>query len=251
MIICSWNVNGFNTCDKFGGFTEILKMHPDIICLQEVKVSDSNILNTFWTFQYEQYYNFSSKKGHNGVYIYSKNKPINIIEKIGLPRFDTDGRFLCLEFDAFYMVNVYMPHGGRDKRDLAYKMDAYKFLKDFLSKFCDKKIIIAGDFNIAYSELEVERYRTNQDNIMFTLEERNSFKELLKAGYVDAFRELNPLLKAYTWWPYAFNSRERNIGWRLDYYLISLSLINKVRSVEIMKNILGSDHCPVKMLLDL
>lgn len=251
MLIYSWNINGFNTCDRSEGLTHVLQSNPDIICLQEVKVSDPNALNTFYTLQYEQYYNFSSHKGHNGVFIYSKQRAAGELTEIGMPRFDQDGRFLCLEFEDFYLINVYMPHGGRDQKDLPYKLKAYRQLEIFLSELRDKKVLVVGDFNIARSELDVERYRSNQKNIMLTAEERVIFEMLLELGYADAFRELHPELRAYTWWPYAFNARERNIGWRIDYCLVSSPLLGAVKCVEIAHDILGSDHCPLRIELNL
>lgn len=251
MLFYSWNINGFNTCDRFGGLTNIIQASPDIICLQEVKVSDSDVLNTLYTFQYEQYYNFSSNKGHNGVYIYSKKRAVDEIVDIGFPRFDSEGRFLCLIFEDCILINVYMPHGGRDKKELTYKIEAYHYLVDFLSKIHDKKVIVTGDFNIAYSELEVERYQNNKNNIMFTIEEREIFEKLLDIGYVDIFRKLNPGKRSYTWWPYAFRARERNVGWRIDYCIVSMPLVEQVKNIEILKDILGSDHCPIKIELDL
>lgn len=249
MLIYSWNINGFNTCDRSEGFSHMLQMEPDIICLQEVKVSEPDVLNTFYTFKYEQYYNFSSHKGHNGVFIYSKLKTLNEIAEIGMPRFDRDGRFLCLEFEDFYLVNVYMPHGRRDQGELPYKLEAYRHLENFLSGLRDKKVLVVGDFNVARSELDVERYRSNQKNVMLTTQERAAFESFLELGYKDVFRELHPGLRAYTWWPYAFNARERNVGWRIDYCLVSPPLFDMVKCIEIVHNILGSDHCPIKIEL--
>lgn len=251
MLIYSWNINGFNTCDKYGGFSEIVQEAPDIICLQEVKVGNPDMLNTLFTYQYEHYHSFSNQKGHNGVYIYSKKKAVNVITEIGLPRFDTDGRFLCLEFEDYCLINIYMPHGGRDKKELPYKMEAYHYLQDFLFKMRNKDVIVMGDFNIAYSALEVERHHSNQMNTMFTQEEREAFEELLNIGYLDVFRILHPNQRAYTWWPYAYHARERNIGWRIDYFLVSCSLQMRIKNTEISKNVLGSDHCPIKMEIDL
>lgn len=251
MLIYSWNINGFNTCDKYGGLGRIFQENPDFICLQEVKVNDPGALNTLLTYHYEQYHSFSSHKGHNGVYIYSKKRATNVITGIGLPRFDTDGRFLCLEFGNYYLINLYMPHGGRDKKEFPYKMEAYHYLNAFLSKIRHKRVIVMGDFNIAHSELEVERYRNNKKNTMFTQEEREVFDQILHTGYLDAFRILYPNQRAYTWWPYAYHAREKNVGWRIDYFLVSCSLEMQIKNVEILKNILGSDHCPIKMEIDL
>lgn len=251
MLIYSWNVNGFNTCDKYGGLSRLLQDNPDIICLQEVKVGNPDTLNTLFTYQYEQYYSFSSQKGHNGVYIYSKKRAANVITEIGLPRFDSDGRFLCLDFGDYYLINLYMPHGGRDQKELPYKMEAYRHINAFLSEICGKRVVVMGDFNIARSELEAERYRNNTKNTMFTREEREMFEELLHTGYLDAFRILYPNQRAYTWWPYAYRAREKNVGWRIDYFLVSYPLETRIKDVEILKNVLGSDHCPIKMEIDL
>lgn len=251
MLIYTWNVNGFNTCDRSDGFSRILQTEPDFICLQEVKVSDPAVLNTFYTFQYEQYCNLSLHKGRNGVFIFSCRQALGETAKIGMTRFDRDGRFLCLAFENFYLVNVYMPHGGRDQRDLPYKLDAYRHLRSFLSGLIDKRVLVVGDFNIARSSLDVERYRSNLKNIMLTDQERAAFESLLEVGYKDVFRELHPDLRAYTWWPYAFSARERNVGWRIDYCLVSPSLFDMVRHIEIVHSIFGSDHCPIKIELNL
>lgn len=251
MLIYSWNINGFNTCDKYGGLSGILRESPDILCLQEVKVSDPDVLNTLYTYQYEQYYSFSAHRGHNGVYIYSRRKAARVVTEIGLPRFDKDGRFVCLEFADCCLINVYMPHGGRDQAELPYKLEAYRRLREFLFEIRDKNVVVAGDFNIARSPLEAERHRSNQKNTMFTPQERETFEALLDTGYLDAFRVLHPERRAYTWWPYAYQARERDIGWRIDYFLVSASLMAKVKTVEISKDILGSDHCPIRMEIDL
>lgn len=245
MRIFSWNINGYNTCDKYGGFSELLERQPDILCLQEVKVSDPEYLYNFFTASYEHYYHFSSNKGHNGVYILSRQKALRHLTTIGLKRFDADGRFLCLEYEEFLIINVYMPHGGRDKSNLPYKLEAYRYLRKFLSEIACKNVLIVGDFNIALSDLDVENYRQNRNNIMFTAEEREVFTGLLQCGYEDLFRSRFPDLRKYTWWPYAYDARERNVGWRIDYCLASKGLSRKVKKVEILGEIRGSDHCPV------
>ncbi len=251
MIIYSWNINGYNTCNKYGGFSTILDKNPDIICLQEVKVSDPNILFNFFTLNYEHYHNFSNCKGKNGVYIFSKSKAKSCIDKIGYNRFDNDGRFLFLEFENFYLLNLYMPHGGRDKKNLEYKLESYKYLFDFLRYYKEKKIIIVGDFNIAHSTLDLERYKSNNNNIMFTQEERHLLTQLTELGFADVFRHLNPKTKEYSWWPYAFNARNRNIGWRIDYCFVSNVILDHVNTLKIEKDLLGSDHSPLKLDIDI
>ncbi len=251
MTIYSWNINGYQTCDKYGGFSQILEMQPDIICLQEVKIGNPTYLNNLFTFSYEQYYNFALDKGHNGVYVYSKKKALNCYNRIKFDRFDQEGRFLCLEFGDYILINVYMPHGGRDKKNLQYKIDSYYHLIDFLETLKDEKVILVGDFNIAHSDLDVERYKNNENNIMFTTQEREIFTRLLDLGYIDAYRHKNQKQRQYTWWPYAFDARNRNVGWRIDYCLVSRNCIDIIEEVKIVKEILGSDHCPIRVQLTL
>lgn len=245
MLLYSWNINGFKTCDKYEGYSKILSEEPDFFCLQEVKVHDPNLLNSLFTLEYQHYYNFSKEKGRNGVYILAKKTAKQCITSIGTDPFDSEGRFLCLEYDDFYLINVYMPHGGRKKESLEYKLLAYRQLFNFVKKLTSKHIIISGDFNIAYSDLDVERYKNNFNNTMFTTEEREQLQNLLDFGFVDSYRILNSNRREYTWWPYAFEARKRNIGWRIDYIFISNDMIDKLKKVYIRKEILGSDHCPI------
>lgn len=245
MNIVSWNINGFNTADKYGGFSKLVGEAPSFICLQEVKISDPNLLYTIFTLGYKHYYNFSAGRGHNGVYIYAADAARQVITEIGMDRFDSEGRFLCLQYDGYYVVNVYMPHGGRDKKNLSYKLESYACLSDFLNGIKESRLIVLGDFNIASSELDVERHRENKGNIMFTEEERKAFGKLLESGYKDAFRLLYPDKREYSWWPYAYGARDRNIGWRIDYFLVSQKLGDKVRKLDIRADIAGSDHCPL------
>jgi len=245
--IYSWNINGYNTCNKYGSFSALLEKQPDIICLQEVKVSDPESLYSFFTISYEHYYNFSINKGHNGVYIFSGQRPIRCIRALGMDKFDMDGRFLCLEYKDFYLVNVYMPHGGRDKANLPYKLEAYCYLEKFMSELAEKNVIIVGDFNIALSDLDVENYRQNKNSIMFTKEERAAFSRLLQCGYRDIFRDSFPDIRKYTWWPYAYDARNRGVGWRIDYCLVSEGLAGKVKKIQILNELMGSDHCPVEV----
>lgn len=247
MTIYSWNINGYQTCDKYGGLSRIIEEQPEFICLQEVKVGDDFCLNNLFTLSYEHYYNFSSKKGHNGVYIYSRHKALRCYYNIGHVRFDKEGRFICLEFKDFSLINVYMPHGGRDKKNLEYKLEAYQYLIEFLKMMNKKNIIVVGDFNIAYSTLDVERYKSNKNNVMFTESEREIFQKILRLDYVDIFREKNPLVRQYTWWPYAFEARKRNVGWRIDYCFVTKSYMNNVKKIEILQEVLGSDHCPIRV----
>lgn len=251
MNIITWNINGYNTVDKYGGFSRLLGEKPSFICLQEVKISNPNQLYTIFTLEYEHYYNLSSNKGHNGVYIYAMNAAKQVITEIGMDRFDSEGRFLCLEYDDYYIINVYMPHGGRDKKNLSYKLDSYVYLTSFLKKIKEKKVIVMGDFNIAFSDIDVERYKENKENIMFTKEERDAFGQLLASGYEDVYRLFYPNKREYSWWPYAYGARSRNIGWRIDYFLISQKLEDEVKEIDIRTDIAGSDHCPLQLLINI
>lgn len=252
MKVYSWNINGFNTCDDYGTLSRILAEQPDIICFQEVKVSDPELLNTIFTLGYEKYYNFSEKKGHNGVYVLSKMQAKGMRNNVGLERFDRDGRCICLEYSDFSLVNLYMPHGGRDKKELRYKLDSYdaiyRIVEDSIKT--NKPMVIVGDFNIAHTELDVERYKNNYDNIMFSAEERLAFSELLSLGLHDLYREKNTNARGYTWWPYAYSARKRNIGWRIDYILSTIGG-TRVKEIDLHKEWLGSDHCPLSVEIDI
>lgn len=251
MILFSWNINGYNTCNRYGGFSTILNDEPAFICLQEVKIGNPDTLYNFFTCNYFHYYNFSSKKGRNGVYILSKQKAKDHTKAIGFDRFDEDGRFLCLEYEDYYIINVYMPHGGRDKTDMDYKKSAYYHLFEFLKNLNGKNIILTGDFNIAHSPLDLERDKYNHNNTMFTDCERNLLTQLTKMDMIDVFRYLHPCKKEYTWWPYAFDARNKDIGWRIDYFFVSNSIIHRVKDIKLKKDILGSDHCPLALDVDL
>lgn len=247
MEIISWNINGYNTVDQYGGLSALLAENPEFICMQETKVSDPELLYTLSTYKYYHYYNFGIHKGHNGVYVYARQSAETVLYEIGLDRFDMEGRFLCLKYVDYYLVIVYMPHGGRDKKDLNYKLKAYDYLTDFLQTIKDESVIICGDFNIAVSAMDVERDKNNADNIMFTSEEKEKLSKIFALGYEDVYRFLYPLKEEYTWWPYAFKARKRNIGWRIDYFLVSERMKRNVLNTKIEGDILGSDHCPIKL----
>lgn len=245
MLLYSWNINGFKTCDKYDGYSKILNETPDFFCLQEVKVHDPNLLNNLFTLEYQHYYNFSEEKGRNGVYILAKRPANKCFFSIGLNPFDYEGRFICLEYDEFYLINIYMPHGGRKKELLEYKLLSYQKLYEFIKSLHGKQIIISGDFNIAYSNLDVERFKNNFNNIMFTEEEKKQLHKLFDIGLIDTYRTFNSCNRKYTWWPYAFEARKRNVGWRIDYILVSKDMKNMICETYVRNDIYGSDHCPI------
>lgn len=250
MKILSWNVGGFRACLN-KGFSEFFnKVNADIFCLQEVKALEEQI--EFFPQSYNFYLNAADKKGYSGVSIYSKIKPLSIKYGMDIDKHDHEGRLITLEFDNFYLVNVYVPNVKRDLSRLEYRMewetDFLKYLKN-LEK--TKPVIVCGDFNVAHQEIDIKNAKQNVGNAGFTKEEREKFTILLNAGFIDTFRYLYPNKKdVYSWWSYMGDVRKRNIGWRIDYFIISESLKSKLNAAYIYMDILGSDHCPVGLDID-
>jgi len=252
MKIISWNVNGIRSIFKTT-FREWLKTNnPDIVCLQEIKADYKELDGEFSQIDgYYSYFNSSSlKKGHSGVAVYTKAKPISIETKFGIDRFDNEGRCLKLVFDDFVLFNFYIPNGGRDKHDIPYKLEVYKKLFPIFKSIADKNVILAGDFNIAHTELDVYNAKQNYNNTMFTPKERQQLDTLINLGYTDAFRNKYPDKEVYTWWPYMNDLRERDIGWRIDYFFITKSLLPHLTDAFAQKESVGSDHCPCGIILN-
>jgi exodeoxyribonuclease-3 len=249
MKVISWNVNGLRAVYKKGFLSWLKGCGADIVCLQEIKIQENQVpFDLVDPHGYKSYFNFAERKGYSGtaVYVRSKSaKEAEAIKSIGLDRFDNEGRLLQIEFPKFTLLNLYMPHGSRDKRDLYYKFTSYGYLLTRLKNLKSKKLVLAGDFNIAHKEIDLARPKDNKNNIMFTPQERAQLDELLGLGFIDSFRSLNKEGGNYTWWPYYNNARERNIGWRLDYIFVSKILKDTIKGVEILKNITKSDHCPI------
>lgn len=246
MKIISWNVNGLRAVYKRNFLTWFEKINVDIVCLQEIKTQlpqiPSGLINPK---NYQSYFNFAVKKGYAGVAIYTKKEPLRIEEKLGTERFDKEGRILRLDYQDFTLINLYLPHGGRQKENLAYKLEVYDLLLDYVERIKDKNVVLIGDFNIAHEEIDLARPKDNRKNIMFTPEERKKLDEIVDLGFVDAFRKFNSEGGNYTWWPYYLNARQRNLGWRIDYAFISKSLSTKIKEAFILKDVYGSDHCPI------
>jgi exodeoxyribonuclease-3 len=243
MKVVSWNVNGINACLKKGLSDFIKNVDVDIYCFQEVKATKEKIPEIKG---YSGFHSIAKKKGYSGVSIYSKIKPIKIIEGIGEELFDSEGRVITLEFKEFFLINAYFPHSHRELKRLDFKLD---FNNKFL-EFCKelekvKPIIIAADFNVAHKEIDLKNPKSNEKNAGFTINERKWFDEIIKYGFIDTFREFVSEGENYTWWPYMNNARERNIGWRIDYFVLSQSLKSKLVESKILKDISGSDHCPI------
>ena len=245
MKIISWNVAGFRACLKKGFEEFFYKENADIYCLQESKVTKEQ-----YFFHPENYYEYlfpAEKKGYSGTLVYSKIKPLNVIYGIGESIFDKEGRTITIEYYNFYLVNNYVPNVKRDLSRMEERMYFEDKLRSFLKNLeKTKPVIICGDFNVAHNEIDIKNFKANIGNAGFTYEERRKFNQLLDSGFIDTFRYFNKDLKdAYTWWSYRKGVRERNIGWRIDYFLTSKDIINHVDNTTIYKDILGSDHCPI------
>lgn len=245
----SWNVNGLRAClDK--GFREFVKgIDADMICLQETKLSKGQLQLELEG--YHLYWNYAIKKGYSGTAIFTRQKPLSETSGIGIEDHDNEGRVLTLEFDDFYLVNVYTPNSQRELVRLPYRMMWEDAFRCYLLKLdAVKPVIVCGDMNVAHKEIDIKNASSNRKNAGFTDEERGKFTELLGAGFIDTFRYFYPDRKgAYTWWSYMFNARENNVGWRIDYFCVSERLKDRLLGAEIRPEIMGSDHCPVELTL--
>lgn len=254
MKLISWNVNGLRACIKKGLADFLKKEKAEVYCFQETKLSsqvslfDNPLID-------EGYISFSAsakKAGYSGVTTHTKPTPVSFIEGIGQEQVDREGRVLTLEFNEFYLVNSYFPHTQRELKRLDYKLEFNSLFENFCNKLQRKKpLVICGDFNVAHKEIDLRNPRENTNNAGFTTEERKWFDKFLKEGYLDTFREFTKDGGHYTWWTYRNNARERNIGWRIDYFLVSRNLDRKVKSSKILKDVMGSDHCPIMLEIDL
>lgn len=250
MKIISWNVNGLRSVYRKGFLDWLTKSEADIVCLQEVKANEDQLPFDLTTLTgYHTYFNSAEKKGYSGVGVYSRHEPLSVKRKLGLKRFDSEGRLLQLEYKDFILLNLYIPHGGRDKENLNYKLEVYEKLFNHLNDFKGKNVILAGDFNIAHKEIDLAHPKRNKDNIMFTKEEREKLDNLISLGFVDSFRKFNQEGRNYTWWYYGQNARQKNLGWRIDYIFASKSLETKLQSAAIYPTVSLSDHCPIEVVL--
>lgn len=250
MKFISWNVNGLRACVT-KGFEDIFKdLNADFFCLQETKMQHGQLDLQFEG--YTSYWNYAEKKGYSGTAIYSKHKPINVSYGIGVEQHDHEGRVVTLEFDSFFLVTVYTPNTQDELKRLDYRMqweiDFQAYLKTLDTK---KPVIVCGDMNVAHQEIDLKNPKTNRRNAGFTDEEREKMTQLLNSGFVDTFRFLYPETITYSWWSYRFKAREKNTGWRIDYFLTSERLKDKITEAKIHTDIFGSDHCPVELDLDL
>ena len=251
MKLVSWNVAGFRACLKKGFEDFFNTSDADVYCLQEVKAEKEEI--PFNPEGYHFYLNTADKKGYSGTAIYSKKEPISVTYGMGIDEHDHEGRIITAEYEDFYLVNEYVPNVKRDLSRLDYRMVWEEDFKKYLKKLEEKKpVIVCGDFNVAHEEIDIKNAKANRGNAGFTDEERDKFTKLLESGFVDTFRYYNPDKKdMYSWWSYMGKAREKNVGWRIDYFITSKSIIDNVKNTEIYMDVFGSDHCPVGIDIDL
>ena len=245
MKLISWNVNGIRACLNKGFLDFFNKENADIFCIQETKMQEGQI--ELKLEGYYQYWNSAEKKGYSGTAIFTKVKPLKVFYGMGIEEHDKEGRVITLEFDKFYMVNVYTPNSKRELERLEYRMVWEDEFRKYLLKLNETKpVIMCGDLNVAHEEIDLKNPKTNRHNAGFTDEERNKMTELLKSGFTDSFRYLYPEKEnIYSWWSYMFHAREKNAGWRIDYFIVSKSIETQIKEAIIYTEILGSDHCPV------
>lgn len=245
MRFISWNVNGLRAVVKKGFETVFTSLDADFFCLQETKLQAGQIDLQFDG--YESYWCYAEKKGYSGTAIFAKHKPLSVSYNMGIAEHDTEGRIVCLEYEEFYLVCVYTPNAQDGLRRLDYRMRWEDDFRDYLLALDSKKpVIVCGDMNVAHEEIDLKNPKTNIGNPGFSYEERGKFTELLEAGFTDSFRYLYPDAEgAYSWWSYRAAARERNVGWRIDYFVVSDRLRENIKGAFILPEITGSDHCPV------
>lgn len=245
MRFVSWNVNGLRACMQKGFMDFFDSVDADFFCLQETKLQEGQIQMDLPC--HHQYWNYAEKKGYSGTAIYTKNEPITTTVGIGVPELDTEGRVITLEYESFFLVTCYTPNAQRGLARIDHRLRWENAFREYLCSLDQKKpVIICGDLNVAHKEIDLKNPSSNRGNAGFSDEERGAFSELLDAGFTDSFRHLHPdEIGAYTWWSYMFNARQNNVGWRIDYFLVSDRLADKIQATPIYADIFGSDHCPV------
>lgn len=255
MKLISWNVNGLRAVVTKGFKNFFDQVDADIFCLQETKLQkeqvDDNIKSIFK--EYNEYWNCAEKKGYSGTAVFSRQKPINVTYGIGIEEHDKEGRVITLEFDKFYLVNCYTPNSKRELERLDYRMKWEDAFRNYLLKLNENKpVIMCGDLNVAHKEIDLKNPKSNRRNAGFTDEERDKMTELLEAGFTDSFRYLYPEKEGcYSWWSYMFHAREKNAGWRIDYFIVSNSINKNIKESTIYSDVMGSDHCPVGIEIEL
>lgn len=247
MKLISWNVNGIRACVGKGFMDFFNDADADIFCIQESKMQEGQLVLD--TPGYYQYWNYAQKKGYSGTAIFTKKEPLSVVNGIGVEEHDMEGRVITLEYETFYMVTVYTPNSQNELKRLDYRMTWEDAFRSYLKKLEEKKpVIVCGDMNVAHKEIDLKNPKTNRMNAGFTDQEREKMTVLLESGFIDTFRYLYPEQEQiYSWWSYRFRAREKNAGWRIDYFLTSRELKDKIVDAKILTEVYGSDHCPVEL----
>jgi exodeoxyribonuclease III len=250
--ITTWNVNGYRAILRKNALDWVSGVDPDVLCLQEIKLQLDQITEEEASIEgYVGVWNPAERKGYSGVVTFHKDEPLEIGKGLGLEKFDNEGRVIHSQFEDFYLFNIYFPNGGQGNKRVPYKLEFY----EELLRICDglhqagENIIITGDFNTAHQEIDLANPKSNEKNTGFLPEERAWIDKYLEHNFVDAFREMYPEREDYTWWTYRYSARENDIGWRLDYFLVSEGLMERVEDVIIHNDVMGSDHCPVSLII--
>ena len=245
MRFISWNVNGLRACMQKGFQTFFDTVDADCFCLQETKLQEGQI--SLALPGYSQYWCYAQKKGYSGTAVFSKGVPLSVQYGVGIPELDTEGRLITLEFDEFYLVTCYTPNAQRELARIDHRLKWDEAFRQYLQQLdAKKRVIVCGDLNVAHKEIDLKNPSSNRGNAGFSDEERESFSQLLSCGFTDSFRLLNPdATGAYTWWSYMFKARANNAGWRIDYFLVSNRIADRITAAPIYADVLGSDHCPV------
>ncbi len=252
--LVSWNVNGIRAAEKKGFVDWLAATGADLVAVQETKANPDQLSQALLNpAGYQAAWNSAEKKGYSGTATYSRQAPLKVVQGLGDARFDSEGRTLILEFEPFVFFNIYFPNGGRGAEWVAYKLDFYKRFLEVAQNYMrrGRPVVVTGDFNTAFAEIDLARPKENVNHSGFMPEERLGLGEFFNAGLIDTFRLLHPDTVKYTWWDMVTRARERNVGWRLDYFMISPDLKDRVAAAEIHEDVMGSDHCPVSLSLDL
>ena len=250
MKFISWNVNGIRACKEKGFDDFFNSVDADFLCVQETKAQPDQV--KLDKEGYEFYMNSAIKKGYSGTLIYTKHKPLSVVYGIDGNLYNDEGRIITLEYDSFYLVNVYVPNSQDELKRLDYRMEFEDLFRDYLNRLKAKKsVILCGDLNVAHERIDIKNPDSNQRNAGFTIEERTKFSRLLETGFIDTFRFKYPDVVKYSWWSYRFNARANNAGWRIDYFVVSEDLSDKIVDAKILNDVFGSDHCPVELDINL
>ena len=251
MKFISWNVNGLRACMGKGFQDFFDASEADFFCLQETKLSTGQL--SLPLPGYHCYWNYAEKKGYSGTAIFAREEPMSVVYGLGVPELDTEGRLITLEYPNFYLVTCYTPNAQRELARIDHRMKWDQAFRDYLTGLDEQKpVIVCGDLNVAHKEIDLKNPASNRGNAGFSDQERESFQETLDRGFTDSFRHLYPdVTGAYSWWSYMFHAREKNVGWRIDYFLVSNRVSAQIQEAAIRSEILGSDHCPVELIIDI